>query len=78
MGGCSCSCCDRGKTKSTPSLTGLRLEFDNKFTKTLLCARNKSFDNKTRCKKTRKNNQLISFLVKIFSLKAKLENTLVI
>ena len=33
-GSCSCcsccySCCDRGKTKSTPSLTRLRLEFDN-------------------------------------------------
>ena len=29
---CSCSsCCDRGKTKSTPSLTRLRLEFDKKI-----------------------------------------------
>ena len=34
FGGVSCSCCsssfDRVKTKSTPSLTRLRLEFDNK------------------------------------------------
>ena len=31
MGGSCCSSCscDRGKTKSTPSLPGLRLEFDN-------------------------------------------------
>ena len=27
---CCSSSCDRGKTKSTPSLTRLRLEFDNK------------------------------------------------
>ena len=27
------SCCDMGKTKSTPSLTKLRLEFDNNLIK---------------------------------------------
>ena len=31
-GSCSCSSCDRGKTKSTPSLTRLRLEFDKNMT----------------------------------------------